>query len=220
MREVTPSGLNAPGATRVALVCFDGFQELDAFIPLALLNQMRPRGWSAELCGPGPVLSSMNGLQQPLQRPLEWANEAEAVLFVGGLYNRAVAENSALLDRLQLDPLRQRLGALGSGSLLLARLGLLGESPACCDAATRPWLLEAGVRVLEHEAFHAQGPVATCSGGLAAPLLAAWLIREAEGEAAVREALRPSLPAGDREVQLEQILAQLRRGSTSLRSGL
>lgn len=216
MREVTPSGLNAPGATRVALVCFDGFQELDAFIPLALLNQLRPRGWSAELCGPGTMLSSLHGLQQPLQRPLEWANEAEAVLFVGGLYNRAVAENSALLDRLQLDPLRQQLGALGSGSLLLARLGLLGDSPACCDAATRPWLLEAGVRVLEQEAFHAHGPVATCSGGLAAPLLTAWLVLNTAGEAALREAIWPSLPLGERETQLTQLLAQVRRGSQGL----
>lgn len=218
MREVTPSGLNAPGSTRVALVCFEGFQELEAYIPLALFKQLRPQGWSAELCGPGSGLSSVNGLQQPLQRPLEWANEADAVIFVGGVYNRAVAENSALLDRLQLDPVTQQLGALGSGSLLLARLGLLGASPACCDAATRPWLLEAGVRVLEQEAFHAHGPVATCSGGLASPLLATWLMLERAGEAATREALRPHLPAADRETLLQQMLEQVRRGAARGRS--
>jgi len=214
MREVTPTGLNAPAATRVAIVCFDGFDELDCFITLGLLNRLRPLGCSAELCGPGSTISSMNGVQVQLQRPLEWANEAEAVLFGSNLYNRALAENSALLDRLQLDPLRQRIGALGSGSLLLARLGLLGDMPACCDAATRPWLLEAGVRVLENEPFHAHGPVGTASGGLAAPLLAAWLMLHLQGEAATREALRPVVAAGEREPAMDRLLAQVRSACT------
>ncbi|MBY0234937.1 MAG: AraC family transcriptional regulator, partial [Burkholderiaceae bacterium] len=97
-------------STRIALLSFDGFNELDCFIALGLLNRLRPLGWSAELCGPGHSVSSMNGVSVQLQRPLEWANEAEVVLFGAGLYTRSLAQNSALLDRLQLDPLRQLIG--------------------------------------------------------------------------------------------------------------
>lgn len=209
MREVTPSGLNAPGATRVALVCFDGFQELDAFIPLALLNQLRPRGWSAELCGPGTMLSSMHGLQQPLQRPLEWANEADVVLFGSGIYTRAIAENSALLDRLQLDPLRQLIGAQCSGTLLLARLGLLGDMPACTDLTTKPWVVEAGARVLD-EPFFARGAVATAGGCLASQYLATWVMLKRAGEAATREALHYVAPVGEKDAYVERLLTRVK----------
>jgi hypothetical protein len=36
----------------IAILTFDGFNELDSFIALGLLNRLRPRGFSAELCGP------------------------------------------------------------------------------------------------------------------------------------------------------------------------
>ena len=82
----------------------------------------------------------MNGVTVLAQRPLEFANEADAVLFGSGIYHRAIAdpktERGAWLDRLHLDPLRQTIGAQCSGTLLLARLGLLGDMPACADATT------------------------------------------------------------------------------------
>jgi len=42
-----------------------------------------------------------------------------------------------VLDRLQLDPTRQLVASQCSGALLVARLGLLGDAPACTDASTR-----------------------------------------------------------------------------------
>jgi len=195
---------------RIAILCFDGFNELDSFLALGLLNQLRPQGWSAELCGPGSAVSSMNGVTVQLQRPLEWVNEADAVIFGAGLYHRAIAENSALLARLRLDPLRQLIAAQGSGVLLLARLGLLGDSPACTDAASRPWLIEAGALVLEEEPFHARGPVATAGGSLAAQYLAAWLMLTRAGEAAAREALQLAAPVGERQSYVERLLAVVR----------
>ena len=38
---------------QVAILTFDGFNELDSFIALGLLNRLKPLGWSAELAGPG-----------------------------------------------------------------------------------------------------------------------------------------------------------------------
>ncbi len=113
----------------------------------------------------------MNGVTIEAQQPLEFANDADAVLFGSWLYSRAIAADvgrtGSLLDRLQLDPVRQTIGAQCSGSLMLARLGLLADMPACTDETTRPWLMEAGVRV-EDAPFHARGPIATAGGCLAA----------------------------------------------------
>ncbi|MES2886599.1 MAG: DJ-1/PfpI family protein, partial [Pseudomonadota bacterium] len=149
----------------IALLAFDGFDELEVCILSGLLNRLSTRGWKAEVTSVANQITSMNGVTLNAPQPLEFASDADAVIFSGNVYARAMAENSALLDRLQLDPVRQLIGAQGSGALMLSRLGLLGDSPACSDAHTKPWLTEAGVRMLE-EPFHARGPVATASGGL------------------------------------------------------
>lgn len=202
---------NAPmqRSTRIAILTFDGFNELDSFIALGLLNRLKPLGFAAELCGPGGHVTSMNGVSVQLQRPLEWANEAEVVLFGSGLYTRAIAENGALLDRLQLDPVKQLVGAQCSGTLLLARLGLLGDRPACTDLTTKPWVIEAGVRVLD-EPFHAQGPVATAGGCLASQYLATWVMLLKAGEAAAREALHYVAPVGEKQDYAERLIARVR----------
>lgn len=200
-----------PAATRIAILTFDGFNEIDSFVALGLLGRLRAQGFAPELCGPGTMATSMNGVQVQIQRPLEWANEAEVVLFGSGLYTRAIAENSALLDRLQLDPVKQLIGAQCSGALLLARLGLLGSSPACTDSVSKAFLIQAGVRVLDEEAFHAQGPVATAGGCLAAQYLAAWVMYVKAGETAAREALWRSAPVGEQAAYVERLLGKVRR---------
>jgi transcriptional regulator GlxA family with amidase domain len=190
---------------RVAILAFDGFDELDAFVAFGLLNRLAALGWKAEIASPAAQLTSVNGLALQAQQPLEFANQADAVLFAGGIYTRAVAENSALLDRLQLDPLRQLIGAQCAGALLLARLGLLADMPACADVATKPWLLESGVRVVD-EPFHARGPIATAGGCLAAQYLAAWLMLRGAGVEAATDALRHAAPVGEKDAYVERLL--------------
>jgi transcriptional regulator GlxA family with amidase domain len=184
--------------TRVAVVSFDGFSDLDTFVLLGLLSRLRLQGFTAEITGPGSRLTSMNGVSVDVQQPLEFANEAEVVLFGGGLYARAVAENAALMDRLTLDPLRQLIGAQCAGTLLLARLGLIGNMPACTDTATKPWVVQAGVRVVD-EAFHARGPVATAGGCLAAQYLATWVMLKRAGLDATAQALHQVAPVGEKD---------------------
>jgi len=194
---------------RVAILTFDGFNELDSFIALGLLNRLKADGWKAEITSPSAQVTSMNGVTVTAQQPLEFANDADAVIFGSGIYTRAIAENSALLDRLQLDPLRQLIGAQCSGSLLLARLGLLADMPACTDLTTRPWLLAAGVRV-EDAPFHARGPIATAGGCLASQYLAAWLMLRGAGEAATTQALHYAAPVGEKDAYVERLLATVR----------
>ena len=195
---------------RVAIVTFDGFNELDSFIALGLLNRLGDLDWKAEITSPTTHVTSMGGVTVQAQQPLEFANEADAVIFGSGIYTRAIAQNSKLLDRLQLDPIRQLIGAQCSGALLLARLGLLADMPACTDLTTRPWLIEAGVRV-EEAPFHARGPVATAGGCLASQYLAAWMmVRGAGVDAAVR-ALHYAAPVGEKEAYVAKLLDVVRQ---------
>jgi transcriptional regulator GlxA family with amidase domain len=198
---------------RVAIVTFDGFNELDSFIALGLLNRLSAQGWKAEITSPSARVTSMNGVTVQAQQPLEFANEADVVLFGSGVYTRAIADDigrkGAPLDRLQLDPVRQTIGAQCSGSLLLARLGLLADMPACTDLTTRPWLMEAGVRV-EDSPFHARGPIATAGGCLASQYLAAWVMVRGAGWAAATQALHYAAPVGEKDAYVARLLDVVR----------
>jgi transcriptional regulator GlxA family with amidase domain len=198
---------------RVAILTFDGFNELDSFIALGLLNRLKADGWKAEITSPSAQVTSMNGVTVTAQQPLEFANDADAVLFGSGIYTRAIAESvgkrGSVLDRLQLDPLRQLIGAQCSGALLLARLGLLADMPACTDLTTKPWLVEAGVRV-EDAPFHARGPIATAGGCLASQYLATWLMLRGAGEAATVQALHYAAPVGEKDAYVARLLAVVR----------
>jgi transcriptional regulator GlxA family with amidase domain len=198
---------------RIAILTFDGFNELDSFIALGLLNRLGPSGWKAELACPSAQVTSMNGVTVQAQRPLEFANEADAVIFGSGIYTRAIAEgigkSGALLDRLQLDPLRQLIAGQCSGTLLMARLGLLADMPACTDSITKPWVVEAGVRVVDAP-FHARGPIATAGGCLASQYLAAWMMCKRAGSEAAARALHYAAPVGEKDAYVERLLAVVR----------
>ena len=194
---------------RIAILTFDGFNELDSFIVLGLLNRLGSIGWKAEITSPSTHVTSMNGVTVKAQQALAFANDADAVIFGSGIYTRALAQNSALLDRLQLDPLRQMIGAQCSGALLMARLGLLADMPACTDLITRPWLVEAGVRV-EDAPFHARGPIATAGGCLASQYLAAWMMARGAGFEAAAQALRYAAPVGEKDAYVKRLLDVVR----------
>ena len=198
---------------RIAILTFDGFNELDSFIALGLLNRLGHLGWKAEITSPSTHVTSMNGVTVQAQQPLEFANEADGVIFGSGIYSRAIAQEfgnrGALLDRLQLDPLRQLIGAQCSGALLLARLGLLADMPACTDLTTKPWLIEAGVRV-EEAPFLARGPIATAGGCLASQYLAAWMMVRGAGAEAAAQALHYAAPVGEKDAYVERLLGVVR----------
>jgi transcriptional regulator GlxA family with amidase domain len=113
-----------------------------------------------------------------------------------------------MLKRLSLDPARQLIAAQCSGTLLLARLGFVADVPACTDLVTKPWVLEAGVDVLD-QPFFARGNIATAGGCLASPYLAAWIIARTEGLEAAAAALRHVAPVGEKEAFVQNALAKI-----------
>ncbi len=183
---------------QIAVLTFDGFNELDSFIAAGILNQMRPRGWKAFITCPSEVVTSMNGVTVLAERPLEFAADADAVIIGSGIKTREIAQDSELLSRLQLDPARQLIGAQCSGTLLLAKLGLIGDLPACTDLTTKPWVIEAGVRVLD-QPFYANGNIASAGGCLAAQYLATSILLRAGRREDAEAALHYVAPVGQKE---------------------
>ena len=114
---------------QIAVLTFDGFNELDSFVAAAILNRLRERGWDAHITAPTPQVTSMNGVTVARQQPLDFAERADAVIIGSGIRTREIAADALLLDRIRLDPSRQLVGAQCSGTLLLAKLGLIRLAP-------------------------------------------------------------------------------------------
>ncbi|MAO93478.1 MAG: AraC family transcriptional regulator [Rhodospirillales bacterium] len=183
---------------QIAVLTFDGFNELDSFIAAGILNRMRPQGWKAFITCPSETVTSMNGVTIQAEKPLEFAAQADAVLIGSGMKTRDIAKDAALLAQIQLDPTRQLIGAQCSGTLLLSKLGLLGGRPACTDLTTKPWVIEAGVEVLD-QPFYADGNIATAGGCLASQYLATWILMRAAGKDAAASAIHYVAPVGQKE---------------------
>ena len=185
-------------AMNIAILTFDGFNELDSLIALGVLNRIKRPGWCVTLACPTATVTSMNGVTIHAQSSLDDVADADAVIVGSGIKTREIAADLKLMARLNLDPTRQLIAAQCSGTLLLAKLGLIGTVPACTDLTTKPWVIEAGVEVL-NQPFFARGNVATAGGCLASPYLAAWVIARSEGVDAAKAALHYVAPVGEKD---------------------
>ena len=192
----------------IAILTFEGFNELDSLIALNILNRVKKPGWRVSIASPADRVRSMNGLALEVQASLQDACDADAVLVGSGIKTRDVAANAALMSQLRLDPTRQLLGAQCSGTLILAKLGLLDGVPACTDVTTKPWVEEAGVAVL-NQPFVARRNVATAGGCLASQYLAAWFIARLEGVEAARSAIHYVAPVGEKETYVTRAMANI-----------
>ncbi|HSI59458.1 MAG TPA: DJ-1/PfpI family protein [Ideonella sp.] len=182
----------------IAILTFEGFNELDSLIALGILNRVKKPGWRVSIASPTAHVRSMNGVVLEAQASLREASAADAVIVGSGMQTREVVADAALMAQLQLDPARQLLGAQCSGTLVLAKLGLLGGVAACTDLTTKPWVEAAGVAVL-NQPFVAQGNVATAGGCLASQYLAAWVIARLEGVEAAQSAMHYVAPVGEKD---------------------
>jgi transcriptional regulator GlxA family with amidase domain len=122
-----------------------------------------------------------------------------------------------MLARLQLDPAKQLIGSQCSGALVLAKLGLLNGIPACTDLITKPWVLEAGVEVL-NQPFFAKGNIATAGGCLSSQYLAGWIIARLAGMEAAESALHYVAPVGEKDEYVSRAMSHIR--SFSAPSGI
>ena len=193
----------------IAILTFDGYNELDSLIALGVLNRVRRSDWRVSIASPSPRVRSMNGVVIESMASLEEACEADAVIVGSGLRTREVVSDPAIMGQLgRLDPSRQLLAGQCSGTLVLARLGLLENVPACTDLISKPWVAEAGVEVL-NQPFFAEGNVATAGGCLASPYLAAWILARRQGIGAAENALHYVAPVGEKEEYVARALRNI-----------
>jgi transcriptional regulator GlxA family with amidase domain len=182
----------------IAILTFEGFNELDSLIAFGILNRVRQPDWRVSIACPTSRVRSMNGVSIDAQVSLREANSADAVIVGSGSLTRDIVKDRSLMSDLQLDPARQLLGAQCSGTLILAKLGLLDGVSACTDLTTKPWVEEAGVAVL-NQPFYAKGNIATAGGCLASQYLATWIIARLVGIDAARNAIHYVAPVGEKE---------------------
>lgn len=192
----------------IAILTFEGYNELDSFVALGILNRIKKPGWRVSIASPARTVRSMNGLVVEAQCSLQEASQADAVIVGSGILTRDVVADAALMSQLKLNPTRQLLAAQCSGTLILAKLGLLEGIKACTDLTTKPWVQEAGVEVL-NQPFFARGNIATAGGCLASPYLAAWIIARLEGLEAARDALHYVAPVGEKEQFVQQAMGNI-----------
>ncbi len=188
----------------IAILTFEGYNELDSLIALGVLNRIRSDGRRVTLATPSARVTSMNGVTVEQMTSLEEAVEADAVLVGSGIATREVVETPAIMQILGgLDPSRQLIAAQCSGALVLAELGLLRDVPACTDLVTKPWVIAAGVRVLD-QPFFAKGNIATAGGCLASQYLAAWVITRLLGRDEAEAALHYVAPVGEKQDYIDR----------------
>lgn len=193
----------------IAILTFEGYNELDSLIALGVLNRIKGDGWRVTIATPSPKVTSMNGVVIEQMSTLEEACEADAVIVGSGIATREVVEDPAIMDVLRrLDPSRQLIAAQCSGTLVLAKLGLLDDVPACTDLTTKPWVIAAGIEVL-NQPFYAKENLATAGGCLASHYLAAWIISRLKGLEATEDALHYVAPVGEKEEYIERALRNI-----------
>ncbi len=195
----------------IAILTFDGFNELDSLVALGILHraaQAARADWRISIASPTATVTSMNGVVLHAQATLADAVAADAVIVGSGVGTRAVVADPAMLAALTLDPTRQLIGAQCSGALVLAKLGLLHGVPACTDLTTKPWVVEAGVDVLD-QPFFAAGNVATAGGCLASQYLAAWMITRLAGPETAASALHYVAPVGEKDLYVDRAMANI-----------
>lgn len=192
----------------IAILTFDGYNELDSLIALGILNRIKTPGWRVSIASPTPKVESMNGVVIERHIDLQEACTADAIVVGSGMKTRDVVADTDIMQQLQFDPSQQILASQCSGTLVLAKLGLLHQVPACTDLTTKPWVQEAGIEVL-NQAFFAKGNVATVGGCLASSYLAAWVIAKLVDVEAAKEALHYVAPVGEKDAFVELAMSNI-----------
>jgi transcriptional regulator GlxA family with amidase domain len=180
----------------VGIIVFDQFTDLDFYLPWDLLNRVRllnlQENWNVEILSDLSEVKSAAGLRLQATKPLEFANECDAVFFCSGYETRKLIMNEKFLNKFQLDESRQFIVAIDSGALILGALGVLKGK----RATTYPTAFDVLNSYCEvvNEPFVVSGNVATGARCMSGDRLALWIIEKLLGKETsdkVYEAVKP-----------------------------
>lgn len=182
--------------SKIGIVIFDKFTDIDLFLMWDLLNRVRVADWEVKILGENDAHFSVTNVEIKTNGRLEEAMKSDAVLFVSGPGARGKMIDKDWLGRFRLDPEKQFIGSICSGSLILAALGLLDGKTATTYPTSKPLLESFGVEVIE-KPFVAHGKIATAGGCLAQQYLIGWVIENLAGREWRELVLKAIQPVGE-----------------------
>ena len=160
---------------KTSIVIFDNFTDIDLWLMWDLLNRVRVDNWRVQIVGDREEHASVTGVVTKTHARLDEAASSDAVLIVSGPGTRDRILDDEWLAKLKLDPSRQVIGSICSGSLILAKLGFLDGKTATTYPTSKPVLESLGIEVIE-KPFVEHGNVATAGGCLAQQYLIGWVV--------------------------------------------
>jgi transcriptional regulator GlxA family with amidase domain len=181
----------------VTIVAFDKFTDIDVFLAWDLFNRVKLRNkeWQVKIVGFAPKHASVCGINLDMQGTVEDCTTADVVFFSSGPGTRAVIKNKEYLNRFKLNPDKQIICSMCSGSLILAALGLLEGITATTYPTAIDELKAYGVTV-ENKDLVVHGNIATAAGCLAAIDLVSFVIEKLLGAEIKDEVIASVQPVG------------------------
>jgi len=165
---------------RAVIVAFDDFTDIDLFLAWDLLKRVPQLETS--IVAATPSIVSSTGVRIEVHGGLDEVAGADGVYVTSGRGTRKLAEDAAWLRALGLDPPRQVIAAVDSGTLILAALGLLAGKRATTypspDLHER--LAKLGVQRVD-EALVVEDRIATAAQCLAGVDLVRWFVTQLVG---------------------------------------
>lgn len=203
---------------KITIVVFDKFTDVDLFLMWDLLNRVRVEDWQVRILGESNVHLSATGISVNTHGKIEEANDADAVLFVSGQGTRNKMRDENWLKRFDLNPEKQLIGSICSGSLILGALGLLKGKTATTYPTSKTVLENFGVEVIE-KSFVQNGNIATAGGCLALQYLCGWVIENLAGKDWRNLVLKSVQPIGeglffDDEEEVKRLYAPTTKAAT------
>lgn len=188
--------------TRLAIVAFDGFTDIDVFLHWDLLSRAKwivpekTADWTVHLVGHKMTHVSTAGLTIPMHGHIDDLGSYDAVVVCSGMETRVLMRDERYLKRLALNPSRQWIGSQCSGGLLLAAKGLLkGRTASIYPSANEELRAFGGEPVNKDFVVHDR--IATAAGCLAGVKLSRWLLENLIDAEAAAACIASVSPVGD-----------------------
>lgn len=176
--------------TKVAIVIFDEFTDLDFFLSWDLLNRVRTlcndSSFVVDIAGTNPTHTSKAGLEIKTTCSIAATSEFDAVIISSGPKSRLLCDDKIYLSQFQLNPEKQLIASICSGAVILGALGLLKGMKATTYPTAVNLLRSFDVTVVS-ESFVEQGNIATAAACLAGRDIAYWLIEKLRGKEIARQ---------------------------------
>jgi transcriptional regulator GlxA family with amidase domain len=181
----------------ITIVAFDKFTDIDVFLAWDLFNRvkLKTKEWKVKIVGTHQKHTSVTGIQLETHGALEECNTADVVFFASGPGTRALIKDPEYLKRLKLNPEKQIICSMCSGSLILAALGLLDGITATTYPTAIEELKSFGVEV-ENKDLVVHGNIATAAGCLAAIDLVGFVIEKLVGTEIKDDVIASVQPVG------------------------